>query len=98
MPIVIREKPEHVPLLNGIKFYPADGFSFSEEVSGEVADNFAQVEGYRIAADDELPEPPKPEKHPVAPKVNKTKQAKPEPVPAAEPAKTEPVNDSDEAF
>jgi hypothetical protein len=55
---VFCELPNASELISGVKFERLeDGRLVSEEIEEEIALAFATIRGYRVAGDDELPEP-----------------------------------------
>ena len=55
---VIRERPNLLPLINGVKFEPHPEGSISAPISEEAAQQFLAVPGYRLVEVEQLPEAP----------------------------------------
>ncbi len=55
---IVREKPNHLPMINGVKFEQiSPGVSVSADVPDDIAAVFLDCEGYRLAdEDDAVPE------------------------------------------
>ena len=81
---IIRERPNLLPLINGVKFEPHPEGSISADISEEAAQQFLAVPGYRLA---EAAEPAAP-----APKAERKPRAAAKE--AAEPPAAEPAADA----
>lgn len=55
---VIRERPNLLPLINGVKFEPHPEGSISAPISEEAAQQFLAVPGYRLADVEPMTEAP----------------------------------------
>lgn len=98
---VIRERPNLLPLINGIKFEPHPEGSISAPMSEEAAQQFLAVPGYRLADVEQVTEAPaapaKAERKPRAAKEAASEVPKAEePAAPAQPAAD--AGDAEEVF
>lgn len=98
---VIRERPNLLPLINGVKFEPHPEGSISAPISEEAAQQFLAVPGYRLADVEPVTEAPaapaKAERKPRAAKESAPEVPKAEePAAPAQPAAD--AGDAEEVF
>lgn len=98
---VIRERPNLLPLINGVKFEPHPEGSISALISEEAAQQFLAVPGYRLADVEPVTEAPaapaKAERKPRAAKESAPEVPKAEePAAPAQPAAD--AGDAEEVF
>lgn len=72
---VIRVLPGLLTPINGVEFHPLGELSISAPVSAEDADVFCAVPGFRLAADEEVPDALRSKTAPAAPVETKAQKA-----------------------